>query len=162
MNISQQNIHGDNIIEIKLTIDIGRLKTIVETEKDRIKSVFLQIQQVKELHIIDESSIQISQKNMKNDLIIYYDEFIKKHESKLEILKHFFDEEDYYYEIDQASEHLRELIFSYKNQQTHKLTPEIMSTLINYHSQPFENAEDKDIMKLIIYYLYRYCFIGLK
>lgn len=162
MNISQKNVNGNNIIEIRLTIDIGRLRTIVETEKDHIKSVFLQIKQVKELQTIDESSILISEKNMKNDLVAYYDNFIKKHESKLEVLKHFFDEEDYYYEIDQASEHLRELIFSYKNQQTHTLTPEIMSVLINYHTEPFQSVEDKDIMKLIIYYLYRYCFIGLK
>jgi len=162
MSIEQHNVYGNNIVEIKLSIDIGRLKSIAETEKMRIKDIFSGIQKSMNTQDIDDSSLPIAVKNQQNDLEGYYDRFIKRHESKLDILKHFFEEEDYFDEIDEASEHLRELIFSFKNKQDDKLTPEVMSHLINEHSKAFEDSEDKEIMKLIIYYLYRHCFIGLK
>ena len=164
MRINQDNIFGNNTVEIKVDIDIGRLKEIIENESLRIQRIFDEtvIQSNREIQNFDDNFIPIDDKNIKNDLVGYWNEFIKKHESKLKILKDFFADNDYMEKIESASDDLKEEIFAFKNKNNHLLTPEVLRFIINQHTQHFNNTDDKNIAKLIIFYLYRFCFIGEK
>jgi len=157
--------NGNNIIEIAITMDVGRLNSIVQTEGERIKEIFNSMSEKKQNHIgytQDDSSVSIFQKNVDNELVEYWDKFIVQHESKLEVLFRFFDENDYSTKIEIASQDLKEEIFAYKNKKDDVLYPELLRVIINQHTAKLLNDEDKEIAKLIIFYLYRYCFIGAK
>lgn len=162
--IEQINLFGNNIIEMTVTIDIGRLKDIIENESQRIQRIFDETVDHHERDIdeTDDSFIPIDDKNLRNELVEYWDNFIKIHESKLKILKDFFADNDYMERIEIASEDLKEEIFAFRNKNNHKLTSETLRFIINQHTQAFNNADDKNIAKLIIFYLYRFCFIGDK
>lgn len=162
--IEQHNVNGNNIIEMTVNIDIGRLKEIIENESQRIQRIFNATIEHDEREVaeIDDSFVPIDDKNLKNDLVAYWDQFIKINESKLKILKDFFAENDYMEKIESASEDLKEEIFAFKNKNNHKLTSEVLRFIINQHTRVFQDSDDKNIAKLIIFYLYRFCFIGDK
>lgn len=162
--IEQHNVNGDNIVEMTVSIDIGRLKEIIENESQRIQRIFNETieHDEREVDEIDDSFIPIDDKNLKNELVEYWDHFIKIHESKLKILKDFFAENDYMEKIESASDDLKEEIFAFKNKNNHKLTSEVLRFIINQHTRAFHDSDDKNIAKLIIFYLYRFCFIGDK
>ena len=42
------------------------------------------------------------------------------------------------------------------------LEPTIFNTIIQEHTKAIKDRKEKSIMKLVIYYLYRFCYIGAK
>ncbi len=164
MKIEQYNTNGNNYIELTVSMDVGRLKEIVETESIKIQNIFENMAEdcSVDSRYIDDGSISIFDKNDINGLTCFWEEFIKKHESKLQVLKDFFAANDYVRKIEKLSENLREEIFAFKNKNSHYLTPELLQIIVNQHTKSFVDSDDKDIAKLIIFYLYRFCFIGQK
>jgi hypothetical protein len=164
--IKQETIFGDNkiIIELTVSMDVGRLKEIVETESIKIQNIFENMAEDYDVdsRYIDDGSISIFDKNDINGLTYFWEGFIKKHESKLQVLKDFFAANDYVQKIEKLSDDLREEIFAFRNKNDNKLTPELLRIIVNQHTKSFADGDDKDIAKLIIFYLYRFCFIGRK
>jgi len=162
--IKQDNIYGDNIIELTVSMDVGRLKEIVETQSIKVQNIFENM--IEDYGVdsryIDDGSISIFDKNDINGLTDFWKEFIRKHESKLQVLKDFFAANDYVQKIESLGDDLKEEIFAFKNKNDHKLTSELLRIIVNQHTKSFTDSDDKDIAKLIIFYLYRFCFIGQK
>lgn len=163
MTINQGNIFGDNNIYIaEINIDVGRLQTILFNEKDKIITLLNKLSDdLKNEVEIDNSSTGIKDKNHKNDLVDFYERFIKSKESELEVIAKFIGDNDLSENIDKASENLKIFIFSHQNKNNDKLNSDMFSTIIQKHTEKL-TEEEKDIMKLFLFFLYRYCYIGDK
>jgi len=162
-NITQNNTNGKNEVNIiyKISIDVERLQEIVRNDSENIKKLLSELTDEIIESTTDNSSIKIEDKNIKNDLVDFYNEWIKKEESKFKVIEEFIIENNLYEKVDKASINLKQVIYSYQNKNNHKLTSEIFTTLIQEHTKGL-NSEDKDIMTLLLYFLYRECFIGDK
>lgn len=162
-NIKQNTFFGTNELNIiyKISIDIERLQEIVYNDSQNIQRLLLTLTNESLLNIIDNSSIKIEDKNTKNDLVDFYNEWIKKDESKFKVIEEFIVNNNLYEKIDKASTNLKQVIYSYQNKNNHKLTSELFTTLIQEHTKGM-NSDDKDIITLLLYFLYRECFIGDK
>lgn len=160
---------GDKVMGDKKTyeihhmdLDIGVLKNILETHPEIIKSTLKQLTTVPSKFTPDERTIPISDKNLQNGLVEFYNEFIKHKEQKLTALDKFFKDNDSIDEIEEAADSIKLFIFSYLNRESLKLEPFIFNAIIQEHTKNIEDTTQKSIMKLMVYYLYRYCYIGLK
>ncbi|HEG0497431.1 TPA: hypothetical protein SB541_001399 [Campylobacter jejuni] len=87
--------------------------------------------------------------------------FIKKHESKFELIQEFIDDNDLTSMIDDASENLRMSIFSYRNYQSNILTPDIFNELITEHIIGIK-GEDKELIKLNVIFCIELVIVGDK
>ena len=159
--IKQNNVFGDNYITYQISIDVERLQEIVREETPKVKRLLNTLTTDRSNVITDNSAIKINEKNIQNELVEFYDCFIKKQESKIEILENFVIDNTLYDNIDSASETLKLFIYSHKDRKSHKLTPDIFNTLIQEHTKGL-SGDDKDVMKLLLFFLYRECFIGDK
>lgn len=162
-NINQNNIFGKNETNIiyKISIDVERLQEIVYSDSQNIQRLLSTLADENLPNSADNDSIKIDDKNIKNDLVDFYNEWIKKEESKFKVLEEFIVDNNLYDKIDKASTNLKQIIYSYQNKNNHKLTSELFSTLIQEHTKGLNN-DDKDIITLLLYFLYRECFIGDK
>jgi hypothetical protein len=162
------NVHGNKsetfiTYEINhIDLDIGILTNILQTNPTIIKESLSKLNTSLSISNPDERTIPIDEKNLKNGLKEFYDNFIKRNEQKLAALDDFFQEEDYVDEIEEASDSIRLFIFTYANRNSNVLEPMIFNTIIQEHIKNIEEYNEKNIMKLVIYYLYRYCYIGAK
>lgn len=161
--IKQNNIFGTNELNIiyKISIDVERLQEIVYNDSQNIQRLLSTLTDESLSNSADNDSIKIDDKNIKNDLVDFYNEWIKKEESKFKVLEEFIVDNNLYDKIDKASTNLKQIIYSYQNKNNHKLTSELFSTLIQEHTKGLNN-DDKDIIILLLYFLYRECFIGDK
>lgn len=162
-DINQKNTFGKNEVNIiyKISIDVERLQEIVRNDSENIKKLLSELTDDVAESTTDNSSIKIEDKNIKNNLVDFYNEWIKKEESKFKVIEEFIIENNLYEKVDKASINLKQVIYSYQNKNNHKLTSEIFTTLIQEHTKGL-NSEDKDIITLLLYFLYRECFIGDK
>ncbi|WP_345992387.1 hypothetical protein [Sulfurimonas sp. HSL-1716] len=168
------NVHGDKVIGDKVMgdkktyvlnhvdLDIGILKDILENNPLVIKASLTKLHTIPSQFAPDERTIPISDKNLQNGLEEFYENFIKRIEQKLLALDKFFQENDYVDDIESAADSIKMFIFTYANRNSMKLEPMIFNAIIQEHTKPISGGQEKGIMKLIIYYLYRYCYIGLK
>ncbi len=161
MSINQANVFGDNNIVNEISIDVGRLQKILLYEKDKIIILLNKLSDDLKDAEIDNDFIGIVDKNKKNDLSDFYAEFIKSKESKLEVIAKFIADNDLLESIDRASKNLKIFIFSHENKKNHVLSSNIFNILIQEHTKKLEE-DDKDIMILFLYFLYRHCYIGAK
>lgn len=168
-NVSGDKFGGDKVLGNKhvyainhIELDIGILKDILENNPSLIKESLEKLTNIPLEFTPDERTIPIEDKNLQNGLEEFYENFIKRIEQKLSALDRFFKENDYVDDIENASESIRIFIFSYANRNTMKLDPMLFNAIIQEHTKQISGAKQKDIMKLVIYYLYRYCYIGLK
>jgi len=159
--IKQSNFFGDNIINYQISIDVERLQEIVYEETPKVKQLLNTLTSGEKNTITDNSAIKIDKKNIQNELIEFYDSFIKKQESKIEVLEKFVINNSLYDNIDSASDTLKLFIYSHQDRKSHKLTPDIFNILIQEHTKGLK-GDDKDVMKLLLFFLYRECFIGDK
>ena len=158
-NIHQENTHGDNNVYIlSLDIDVEWLRNIVFNDKDKIKVLLENFQQPKKSDFELKIMKNIDDKNQKNELVDFYKTFIQKYENEMQILFDFFKDEELIDEIDRASESIQMAVYAL-NDET-KLNAKIFNNIIQEHTKSLQN-DDKELMKLIIFMLYRYCFIGL-
>lgn len=162
-NLNQNNIFGKNEVNIiyKINIDVERLQEIVRNDSENIKKLLSELTDEVTESMTDNSSIKIEDKNIKNDLVDFYNEWIKREESKFKVIEEFIADNNLYEKVDKASINLKQVIYSYQNKNNHKLTSEIFTALIQEHTKGL-NSEDKDIITLLLYFLYRECFIGDK
>ncbi|WP_419675622.1 hypothetical protein ACN2CX_07860 [Aliarcobacter butzleri] len=162
------NVHGNKsetfiTYEINhIDLDIGILTNILQTNPTIIKESLSKLNTSPSISSPDERTIPIDEKNLKNGLKEFYDNFIKRNEQKLAALDDFFQEEDYVDEIEEASDSIRLFIFTYANRNSNVLEPMIFNMIIQEHIKNIDEYNEKNIMKLVIYYLYRYCYIGAK
>ncbi len=163
INIKQNNLLGKNEVNLiyKISIDVGRLQEIVQSDSQNIKKLLDTLVDDSQEGKTDNDSIEVKDKNLKNELVEFYNEFIIREESKFEVLEKFIADNELYEQIDRASANLKRVIFSYKSKNNHKLPPELFSTLIEEHTKGLK-SDDKDIITLLLYFLYRECFIGEK
>jgi len=150
-----------NSITIKINIDIGRLSSICETNAKEIIGLLSKLESDCVIEY-DDNFIKIDAKNKINELELFYTEFIKEEETKLAILDDFFKENNLTKHIERSAKSIRMSIFSFKNRNSNKLDPDIFNQIIQEHISIIDDSEIKDIMQLIIFYLYRYCYIGEK
>ena len=159
------NVNGDkNIISLSVNMDVGRLSEILQTNAEKIKVLFAKVEKkstVSKIEI-DERTIPIDKKNNINGLAEFYNEFIKKHEGKLLALDNFFKENDFMTKIESAANHLKIHIFAKDNRKQNTLDTAIFNEIIQDHNKAVVDSEDKDIMTLLLFYLYRFCYIGDK
>ena len=89
--INQFNDSGDNNVYImELGIDVEWLRNIIYNDKEKIKNL-LAIFNKKNKNSNDTDIMKnIKDKNKKNDLGIFYEEFIQKYENEMDILFNFF------------------------------------------------------------------------
>jgi len=162
-DISQKNIFGKNEVNVlyRISIDVERLQEIVRESSENMKKLLSELASEVTESTTDNSSIKIEDKNIKNDLVDFYNEWIKREESKFKVIEEFIVDNNLYEKVDKASVNLKQVIYSYQNKNNHKLTSEIFTTLIQEHTKGL-NTEDKDIITLLLYFLYRECFIGEK
>jgi len=160
---------GDKVFGDKTTyilnhvdLDIGILKDILENNPSVIKTSLKQLKTIPSEFSPDERTIPISDKNLLNGLAGFYENFIKREEQKLASIDKFFKENDYVDDIEDASDSIRMFIFSFANRNSMILNPLLFNAIIQEHTKSIGESNQKSIMKLIIYYLYRYCYIGLK
>lgn len=163
VNVSQFTLKGDNTLEIhyKISIDVERLQEIVRNDSENIKNLLLELTDDITDSTTDNDSIKIEEKNIKNDLVEFYNEWIKEEEGKFNVIGEFIADNGLYTNVDKASKNLRQIIYSYQNKKNHTLTSEIFTILIQEHTKNLDN-DSKDIMVLLLYFLYRMCFIGDK
>lgn len=168
-NVGGDKIDGDKVLGDKYTyelnhidLDIGILRDILQNQPDDIVHSLHQLNTIPSEFSPDERTIPISDKNLLNGLTEFYDNFIKREEQKLDSIHKFFKENDYIDEIESASDSIRMFIFSYANRNSMVLNPLLFNTIIQEHTKSISETKQKNVMKLIIYYLYRYCYIGLK
>ena len=159
--INQFNDNGDNNVYInnmELDIDVEWIRNIIYNNKEKIKKL-LAIFNKKNKNSNDTDIMEdIEDKNKKNDLETFYDKFIKKYENEMDILFNFFSNEEMIEEIEIASENIRIAIYSISKSE--KLTPKIFNEILQKHTKILNDNEDKKLMRLMIFFLYRYCFIG--
>ncbi|RLA78116.1 MAG: hypothetical protein DRG78_15875 [Epsilonproteobacteria bacterium] len=160
---TQNNIFGKNELNIiyKISIDVERLQDIVYNDSKNIQRLLSTLTDDDLPNATDNSSLNIKDKNIKNELVDFYNEWIKKEESKFKIIEEFIVNNNLYEIIDKASTNLRQVIYTYQNKNNHQLTSELFTTLIQEHTKGL-TSDDKDIMTLLLYFLYRECFIGDK
>jgi hypothetical protein len=168
-NVEGDKFTGDKVLGNKSTyilnhvdLDIGILKDILENNPSVIKKSLQQLKTIPSEFSPDERTIPISDKNLLNGLTEFYENFIKREEQKLASIDKFFKENDYIDDIEDASDSIRMFIFSFANRNSMILDPFLFNAIIQEHTKSIEVGNQKSIMKLIIYYLYRYCYIGLK
>ena len=164
--VNQKNIFGKNEINNQIiyciSVDVERLQEIIRDDANNVQKLLSDLTDNKrETNKTDNSFTELNDKNLKNDLQDFYDEWIKKEESKFAIIEQFIRDNDLYDKIDNASVNLKQIIYSYQNKNNHKLTSELFTTLIQEHTKGLD-GDDKDIIKLLLYFLYRECFIGDK
>lgn len=160
---------GDKVLGNKSTyilnhidLDIGILKNILENNPSVIKKTLKQLKTIPSEFSPDERTIPINDKNLLNGLTEFYENFIKREEQKLASIDKFFKENDYIDDIEDASDSIRMFIFSFANRKSMILDPLLFNAIVQEHTKSIRESNQKNIMKLIIYYLYRYCYIGLK
>jgi len=167
-SINQSNQNGNNQVNIyigTISIDIGYLQDIVFSDPERLTGLLNKITDSKERDMPQSSNSvmeDIDDKNKKNDLVEYYEQFIQHEESKFQILEEFIKENELAEKVDIASGVIKRAIFSYENRKSSKLTPEIFDMIVTEFTKSVQELENKELMKLWIYFLYRYCFIGEK
>lgn len=168
-NVSGDKFDGDKVLGNKYTyainhieLDIGILKDVLENNPSLIKESLEKLTNIPIEFAPDERTIPIEDKNLQNGLEEFYENFIKRIEQKLSALDRFFKENDYVDDIENASESIRIFIFTYANRKTMKLDPILFNAIIQEHTKQILDFKQKNIMKLVIFYLYRYCYIGLK
>lgn len=148
-----------------MSIDIEYLQEIVFSDPKRLTGLLNKITDSKENDMpqYDASIMKdIYDKNKKNDLVEYYEQFIQYEESKFRILEEFIKENELADKVDIASDVIKRAIFSYENRKSSKLTPQIFDMIVTEFTKSVQHSENKELMKLWIYFLYRYCFIGEK
>ncbi len=165
-NINQTNQNGNNNIYLEtISIDIGYLQEIIFSDPSRLTELLTNITENKDNDLTQsESSIMegIDSKNKKNDLVEYYTEYIQHEESKFRILEEFIEDNNLEEKVDSASRVIRRAIFSYRDRKSLKLTPSIFDMIVTMFTKNVSGLENKNLMTLWIYFLYRYCFIGEK
>ena len=168
-NIKGDKFTGDKVMGDKKTyeihhidLDIGVLKDILETNPKLIEETLQQLKTIPSEFAPDERTVPISIKNLQNGLVEFYNEFIKHKEQKLAALDKFFKDNDFTDEIEDAADSIKLFIFSYADRESLKLEPFIFNAIIQQHTKSIKERKNKRVMKLMIYYLYRYCYIGLK
>lgn len=168
-HIEGDKIDGDKVMGDKNTyqinhidLDIGILKDILENNPTVIKESLDKLNNIPSEFAPDERTIPINDKNLQNGLEEFYENFIKRIEQKLLALDKFFKENDYVDDIESAADSIKMFIFTYTNRNSMKLEPMIFNAIIQEHTKHILDGNQKGIMKLIIFYLYRYCYIGLK
>jgi len=168
-HIEGDKVDGDKVMGDKNTylinhidLDIGILKDILENNPTVIKVSLNNLNNIPSEFAPDERTIPISDKNLQNGLEDFYENFIKRIEQKLLALDKFFKENDYVDDIENAADSIKMFIFTYANKNSMKLEPVIFNAIIQEHTKHILDSNQKGIMKLIIFYLYRYCYIGLK
>lgn len=158
-NISQSNQNGDNKVEIlNLEIDVEWVRNIIFNDRDKIKAILNNFKNNNLSQTNYKIMKDIEDKNRKNELVEFYEKFIKKYENEMDVLYNFFKEEEMFEEIDEASESIKIAIYSI--QKSEKLTPKIFGVILSRYTQSMQSNEDKKLMKLFIFFLYRHCFIG--
>jgi len=85
-----------------------------------------------------------------------------KEGAQLAILDNFFKDNNLTKHIERSAKSIRISILSFKNRNSNKLNPDIFNQIIQEHTSIIDDNEIKDVMQLIIFYLYRYCYIGEK
>lgn len=168
-NIAGDNVEGDKVLGDKtvyeinhIDLDIGILKDILENNPDVIINSLHQLTTILSQFGPDESTVPIEDKNLLNGLSSFYENFIKREEQKLASIDKFFKENDFIDDIEDASDSIKMFIFTYANRESLKLEPLLFNAIIQEHTKSIKNGKLKNVMKLVIYYLYRYCYIGLK
>lgn len=167
--INQSNVFGDNISttvineQYKPSIDISGLKDIIFNHKDKIYKILDSIPPKLDSHVgmLNNETMHIERKNILNNLEAHFNNIIIKEEAKLSILQtNFFNNEN----IDLESKDFVKGIISWicAFNSDGKLDNKAMNDLIIEYQKAFENEEDKALVRLVIYYLYRFCYIGLK
>ena len=151
-----------NNIVAKINIDIGRLSSLCETNAKEIIELLNKFESDCQTIEYDDNFIKIDTKNRINGLEQFYTEFIKEEEAKLAILDDFFKDNNVTNHIERSAKSIRISIFSFKNRNSNKLNPDIFNQIIQEHTSIIDDNEIKDVMQLIIFYLYRYCYIGEK
>lgn len=179
MNLFSDDISGDKILGDKvdgdkvlgdkrtyiinhIDLDIGILKDILENNPDTIKESLLKLNTIPNEFNPNENTIPIKDKNLLNGLTAFYENFIKREEQKLAAIDKFFKDNDYIDAIEDASNSIRMFIFSFADRNSMELSPMLFNSIIQEHTKSIAEYTQKNIMKLVIYYLYRYCYIGLK
>ncbi len=167
--IHGDNINGDKVMGDKKTyelnhidLDVGGLKEVLDNEPNLVKETLEELNTASREYSPDERTIPISDKNLNNGLTEFYENFIKHREQKLLALDKFFKENDYIDEIEDAADSIRIFLSTYANRNSLKLDPMLFNMIIQEHTKSVQSAKKKNIMKLMLYYLYRYCYIGLK
>lgn len=162
-SIKQTSLFGDNTVNVynTISIDISRLRMIVANHKEHIYHILKNIgdkqEEISKSYESNNKIIHINKKNKINGLEDYFKHFIAKEEAKLSILRtDFFEEEEF--QLEQIAEHFKSYIYAYHN--CFKLEPKILHNLIAEHQKGFSESDDKDLVQLLIFYLYRYCYIG--
>jgi hypothetical protein len=168
-DVAGDKFTGDKVLGDKSTyilnrinLDIGILKDILENNPSLIKTSLKQLKTIPNEFSPDERTIPINDKNLLNGLTGFYENFIKREEQKLASIDEFFKENDYIDDIEDASDSIKMFIFSFANRNSMILDPLLFNAIIQEHTKFIRESNQKSIMKLIIYYLYRYCYIGLK
>ena len=171
--VNGDKVNGDKVLGNKseihntykinhIDLDIGILTDILQTNPVLIKESLSKLNTSAITFNPDERTIPIDEKNFQNGLKEFYENFIKRIEQKLAALDAFFQEEDYIDDIEEAANSIKLFIFTYTNRNSNILEPMIFNMIIQEHTKVIENSKEKNIMKLVIYYLYRYCYIGAK
>ncbi len=167
--IHGDNIKGDKVMGDKKTyeinhvdLDVGGLKEVLENEPILIKETLEKLHTVSREYSPDERTIPIADKNLNNGLVDFYENFIKHREQKLLALDKFFKDNDYIDDIEDAADSIKLFISTYANRNSLKLEPMLFNVIIQEHTKVVQTGKQKNIMKLMLYYLYRYCYIGLK
>ncbi|RAZ59259.1 hypothetical protein [Campylobacter hyointestinalis] len=151
-----------NNIVAKINIDIGRLSNICETNAKEIIELLNKLESDCQAIEYGDDFIKIDTKNRINELEQFYTEFIKEEEAKLAILDDFFKDNNVTKHIEHSAKSIKISIFSFKNRNSNKLNSDIFNQIIQEHTSIIDDSEIKDVMQLIIFYLYRYCYIGEK
>lgn len=172
--IEGDNVDGDKILGDKnvynyvpSTIDIGNLRNICETNSRKIIEALRQVACIissKNDNIIhnNDEYTGLDKKNEINGLKSFYEEFIEQEEQKLKVLEDFFKREEKSEDIEMAARNIKIHIFSIENRSSHILEPKIFNDIIQQHTSGLDDKDDKNIMTLIMFYLYRFCYIGEK
>ena len=161
VSVSQFTFFGNNKFLYQISIDVERLQEIVRNDSENIKNLLLELTDDIRDSATDNDSIKIEEKNIKNDLVEFYNEWIKEEEGKFNVIREFIADNNLYTNVDKASKNLRQIIYSYQDKKNHTLTAEIFTILIQEHTKNLDN-DSKDVMVLLLYFLYRMCFIGDK
>jgi len=167
-SVNQNNQYGDNNVYImRLTVDVGWIQNIIFNNPEQVTNLLEKIEEYEELENDNEDydtspMDDIEDKNKKNNLEEFYKEFIQQEESKFEVLEDFIKENDLGLKVERASKVIRRAIYSYNDRCSNKLTPQIFQELLTNFTENLNSHDEKNLMELWIYFLYRYCFIGEK
>lgn len=165
--IDGDKVNGDKISQFyqvnSISLDISALKDILETQPSVIQQTLKKLSTSNpDPFNPDERTIPILTKNLINGLTDFYENFIKSTEQKLAALDKFFQENDSMEDIEAAADSIKIFIFCHMNRNSSVLDPHIFNLIIQEHIKGISDFTQKQIMKLTIYYLYRFCYIGSK